>query len=995
MLFLLQSPCLVCCFIGACAIVLIFLSDCRSPSGCSDLLISQPERSLGRSTVILHAVLQICQPRIHPVGCLPCSATYAIDSMPAPVFAPMPMSMSPSVSPSTSPSISVFLFTVYRPGSHHLAIYLYLTWLPKYKYQVWYLQLGHGARKAEIVSLYVHRSLYRRNEFYYHLVQLLRVPVLSRGSSHTTFDLLVPLRKIFRHPCQFNFWQKLSSLFNNPVSQSSHCGSCRQTSLSGGGRVPAQCILKEAVLRPFCLSGYNLTGNGDSDLKFIQYVHHKDLGDICSQEPSIVPFNVPLHYFSEWLTRDELRAMATLHNVKSSARDRKPALLALFLNHQCSICMEYVTLFQYVDVVGARRKCNREKVRKCRQKMKEELQKSIFPPKPPTPAQIEQIVNDFCTDTSPASFKETGCAVCGQLKAFVEMTPISKTDCDLALLCRPEVSRLERKCSSDPIMGLQGPIIDQSCHHVCSTCLLSLRKAKIPKHALANGLWLGHVPDELKGLTFSERMMIARVRHNRCVVRVSSGRVKMTANVIMFSNPTLKVYQALPPSRDEMEEVLAFIFTGSAQPTEQDFARTPFLVRREKVSRALEWLKLNHADYKDLEISRANLESYPLSGVPVKVGYRPTAPEDSNRPPAATSMHDNEEEEGAEDGTCPFTVHGLSGSEFSKLSMTALKARALKHLEDGGGTLGIGHDDKQQSMYDNPQAYPQMFPWLFPYGYGGIGQECLKRKLSETEHKKCLLMYHDKRFQTDLYFPIVAFNHEQIKAGVTGSFLLAKRHKFGEISNRLTSLNRQVLASLMERLSNGEPVRPETDEERACFDVLDDLDHVGGHVKGSLTTKKYMRNEIWSLISFLGAPSWFITLSPADNRHPICIYFADTGERFSPMLRSSDERNRLVASNPVAAAHFFDLIVRSFIKNVLGVKHNHPGLYGETSGYYGTVEQQGRLTLHLHLLLWIDGALSPQEIRDRLMADDSSFQKDLIEYLEGVHKGEFLTGKNG
>ena len=94
----------------------------------------------------------------------------------------------------------------------------------------------------------------------------------------------------------------------------------------------------------------------------------------------------------------------------------------------------------------------------------------------------------------------------------------------------------------------------------------------------------------------------------------------------------------------------------------------------------------------------------------------------------------------------------------------------------------------------------------------------------------------------------------------------------------------------MERLSNGEPVRPETDEERACFDVLDNLDHVGGHVKGSLTTKKYMRTDNWSLLSFLGAPSWCSTLSPADNRHPICIYFADTGEKFSPALRSSDER---------------------------------------------------------------------------------------------------------
>jgi hypothetical protein len=196
------------------------------------------------------------------------------------------------------------------------------------------------------------------------------------------------------------------------------------------------------------------------------------------------------------------------------------------------------------------------------------------------------------------------------------------------------------------------------------------------------------------------------------------------------------------------------------------------------------------------------------------------------------------------------------------------------------------------------------------------------------------------------------------------------------------SLDRDMLSGLVKRLVDSEYVRAETTQEKACFAVLDDLDHVGGHVKGTLTNKKYMCNEIWSLISFLGAPSWFITLSPADNRHPICLYFADTGDRFSPELRSSTDRNHLIAANPLAAARFFDLIVRSFIKNVLGMNQDHPGLYGKTSGYYGTIEQQGRLTLHLHLLLWIEGALSPQEIRDRLMLKDSAFQGELIEYLE-------------
>jgi hypothetical protein len=53
---------------------------------------------------------------------------------------------------------------------------------------------------------------------------------------------------------------------------------------------------------------------------------------------------------------------------------------------------------------------------------------------------------------------------------------------------------------------------------------------------------------------------------------------------------------------------------------------------------------------------------------------------------------------------------------------------------------------------------------------------------------------------------------------------------------------------------------------------------------------------------------------------------------------------------------------QAFIKNILGVGQKHPGVFGETSDYYGTVEQQGRLTLHLHMLIWIKSALSPQEI---------------------------------
>ena len=80
--------------------------------------------------------------------------------------------------------------------------------------------------------------------------------------------------------------------------------------------------------------------------------------------------------------------------------------------------------------------------------------------------------------------------------------------------------------------------------------------------------------------------------------------------------------------------------------------------------------------------------------------------------------------------------------------------------------------------------------------------------------------------------------------------------------------------------------------------------------------KKYMRNEIWSLFNFIGAPYWYITLSPADIKHPICIYYADTNEEFKPEILPHDKHTHLVCQNPVAGACFFHFMVETFISDV-------------------------------------------------------------------------------
>ena len=87
-----------------------------------------------------------------------------------------------------------------------------------------------------------------------------------------------------------------------------------------------------------------------------------------------------------------------------------------------------------------------------------------------------------------------------------------------------------------------------------------------------------------------------------------------------------------------------------------------------------------------------------------------------------------------------------------------------------------------------------------------------------------------------------------------GGFLLVETKKFDEITKRLLALDQDVLSTIADRMAKSELLNPSSQEEKNCVQVIRDLDHIGGQVSGSVTSKKYMRDEIWSLIAHEGAP---------------------------------------------------------------------------------------------------------------------------------------------
>ena len=446
--------------------------------------------------------------------------------------------------------------------------------------------------------------------------------------------------------------------------------------------------------------GSSVTQGGEwlTPAHVFRFVDHVD--DVnCLAYPSehgFVYAKLALTSIVSHISRQMVQKIARIHKVALSSHWHltKDELVRAFEGHDCINCSLYTSVLEaHLSPSVRRKKSAAEAFARLTVEEKTKRNKrnnerrgaepvagtlpSVFPPSPLTKELGETVIRKWCKETKPSSLEESGCAVCGELVPMSRLSRLKAVKTMLSVLAAPGVTRIERKSVTQAVSEFKGPVLDYRCDKICDDCRKVVRKGKVPHLALANNLWLGEVPNVLSELNYVERLLVARIRHNCCFVKVaSSGLKKMVAHVIAFESPLPKVYHTLPPPVEEMDDVLAILFTGPLKPTEQDLSRIPLLVRRNHVGKALEWLKLNHVDYKDLDISYENLGRYPEDTPPVSVEYRR---EDSNKVAEGTSAFDNEVNDGVATGECPFIVHGLTGMQLDTKTVDAQKALALQH----------------------------------------------------------------------------------------------------------------------------------------------------------------------------------------------------------------------------------------------------------------------------------------------------------------------------
>ena len=635
----------------------------------------------------------------------------------------------------------------------------------------------------------------------------------------------------------------------------------------------------------------------------------------------------------------------------------------------------------------------------------------------------ERVEAIFKQTISKRELTSVTCASCTLSTPKRNTKRVSISDIDLNFLKRPDLfeeknnaiehSWLDPEVEAPPMPFTEGPLKDVLVEKagvsydevskvfltLCNTCLNALKRKERPALALSNRLYMGTVPPELQELTVVEEAMIACCRASCWIVQlkednksvvVPTAQRGFSGHVIIYPQNLSAIAQSLPPTVDKITSPLCVIFVGANKPTEEWLREkaTPLAVRGHKVRNALIWLKTHNRYYKDIEINEGvlqQLEQNPILPFHIEHVVSSTHVEE------VTSRYDNVDSL----GNTTFDPVAFQNVVISDVNNSAtfndMSAAAFRHVKKKGkGYLQVGRESRPVDEFDNPSMLPMCYPSLFPYGIGGSDDPYRDHPLSLKRHVKLLFSSTDQRFQRHYSFLFTVFNILQRREMLLRTFLKAKKDNFANVAARFAKVSPETIHIVSERVSRGDTTTANTPEENQVLQLMKEVKAVTVNVPGSVASKIAMRNEIRALILDQGLPHFFLTINPADVYHPLVKFLAGSDidiDMCVPSDHNYQEQAFLVSRNPAAAARFFNLYMKAFIRAILGyeqqTRNRQGGILGKVKAYYGTVEAQGRGTLHCHMMVWLEGGMNPDDIKKRIVEDkDEDFAHRLVAFLD-------------
>ncbi|KAJ8473524.1 hypothetical protein ONZ51_g7821 [Trametes cubensis] len=643
---------------------------------------------------------------------------------------------------------------------------------------------------------------------------------------------------------------------------------------------------------------------------------------------------------------------------------------------------------------------------------------------------IRSIVTDWEQAMSIDAIIEPVCAACGRRTTNEKIAIVQATKIDFSLLCNPGLPEsvlpvsYNRAAYGNAILHPKGlTVLDRTdAIRVCKECLGSLSNGRMPKFALANWLYYGHerlpadVRHDFHAATHVEKLLVSRARASRISYkfsqlpghylegtdpRISQSCVK--GNIAVHPQDATHLNQALPPSSDAIRDTVCAVFVGETKPTRETIGKLkPVLVRKSRVKRMIDFLVAHNPCYAPTTnfhgFSQRNLDelfgpgTHSLDeGVPcsmeighIKASTAVTGATDSYVPGQEDELQSDR------DDMLMDTI-GYTDNDNSPIDYASMMMRALSHCLNGGSFIKSQAGSELIPDFENPHLLSWLFPHLDPWGISGFYDARRRIRLTLDQQLQYLMTVADSPFTNDPDFAFVYYNISQKRAVFESITFRVPASQRASITEKLLEVDLGRLDKLIELFKSNPQFKPSDLEDVKIMKLLSRVNTVARDLPGSNGYKVMLRNQIHALMNFNGTPTFFITLNPSDRDHPIVRLYAGDDVDVVSEMRGEElsrwQRTKIASRHPSACARFFDRMISQFIRIILRHKGSKRGLFGRCKAYYGTVEAQGRGTLHCHMLIWLEGHLSPQQLRDKLVSSEE-YRDRMFRWLESIIKCE-------
>lgn len=179
-------------------------------------------------------------------------------------------------------------------------------------------------------------------------------------------------------------------------------------------------------------------------------------------------------------------------------------------------------------------------------------------------------------------------------------------------------------------------------------------------------------------------------------------------------------------------------------------------------------------------------------------------------------------------------------------------------------------------------------------------------------------------------------------------------------------------------------------ENGIAQDFFTTVDLASRPIQHSQAAAHRNRNDMYAAHKSNGKADIWLTITPRDDLSHLVVSYGkgfEEGAAKSFELPSENFRLPMLAERPVAAELYFERVFNIVFDRVIGWdQKNHQarpegGIFGRARAWARTIEEQGRKTLHMHILLWLENHQDLEMQLDKMKNGLATFDISSVDEL--------------